>query len=395
MRPVGRQRILGDQKAPPREGLAEVVEQALDRLPLAVVLRRPVRVGDRLEGQHQRLALLVRVYDRGGHRLVGVLGDGPLGAFLHQAVRAADLRRAEAARAVDRQHVASVEADEFLQRLAALQIAVQRLERRTQRLGRHLVEDFAHLRVRGHRALAVEAFQVVDQPRVGMRLGVELQHRAELQVEHRECGAQGVAHRMGYRALAARVGHRSETLPQRADQTGGGQTASESGGGSGHGQRTGTRRRHRRYRTKSSATCRTQPVVPSAVLSWPGSAGARPHLRDEAMHLPGMVAEPVRADLGIALAERLSDLRQGAAGRHVDRPEDSAVAPRDGVGDLSLAVALHPDDPGAVTAGSRLGHRGPTGRVGVIPRRANSQVRHWGYRHPFLIHQTRCTLKCN
>jgi len=56
---------------------------------------------------------------------------------------------------------------------------------------------------KGHRALAVQALQVVDQPWIGMGFGIELEHRAELQMELGERRAQHDGHRMPNRALAA------------------------------------------------------------------------------------------------------------------------------------------------------------------------------------------------
>ncbi len=91
VRAVGRQPVLDDDRLHVRVLPAEVVEEPLRRVPLAVVLRRSVLVPDRLRRQRKHL-LHVRVDDRRTQGLV-VAGLRPVAVILHAAAPAPDLVR--------------------------------------------------------------------------------------------------------------------------------------------------------------------------------------------------------------------------------------------------------------------------------------------------------------
>lgn len=115
---VGRQTVFDDDQLQVRMHAAQIAEQALGRVALTIVFRRPVRLEDRFGCQRKDLAVIRMHQHRPEHLMV--VGRGAVAVMLLCTLRAVHLLRGEVAGAVEGQQVMPVEVLEPLQALAAL-----------------------------------------------------------------------------------------------------------------------------------------------------------------------------------------------------------------------------------------------------------------------------------
>jgi hypothetical protein len=159
---------------------AQVFQQPLGGVALAVVLLGPIRLEDRLGGEGEHL-LVVRMHQHGTQHLV-VVGDGAVAVVLFAALLAMDGVGGEVAGTVQGEEVMTPQVAEPLQPLAALQGAEQPLVEGVQQAGVHLVEALPKAGVAGG---ALNAVQALEVGAVGIQLAalVELEQRGVLEPE--------------------------------------------------------------------------------------------------------------------------------------------------------------------------------------------------------------------
>ena len=162
---------------------AHILEHALRRGALAVVLRRPVTLHYRLRRQGEDLALLGMHHHRTQHLVV--VRDVPVLVVLLAAVLAVHARRGEIPRPVHREQVVPVQPGEPRKPLAALQLSEHALEHTAQLARVHLVESLAQRRVARRALNPVQSLQIRPHHLVGACIAVELKQRRILQPEHR------------------------------------------------------------------------------------------------------------------------------------------------------------------------------------------------------------------
>ena len=170
---------------------AHILEHALRRVALAVVLRRTIALHDGLGRQGEDLALLGMHHHRAQHLVV--IRDVTVLVVLLAAVLAMHARRGEIPRPVDREQVVPVQPGEPLQTLAALQRREYPFERHAQLPRVHLVEPLAQRRVARRALNPVQSLQIRPHHLVGACIAVELKQRRILQPEHRKPRHQTIA----------------------------------------------------------------------------------------------------------------------------------------------------------------------------------------------------------
>ena len=143
---VARQSVLHHDQLQMRMFLADLPQQSLGRVPLAVVLVAAVLFLDRLgsQGNHFPMA---GVHQHGRQHLVLIRDFAGLLVHLFQAGVAVDGGGGKISGAVQGQQVAFLVENERLQGLPALHLAKDRVEQRAQLPRLHGIENLAHLRV--------------------------------------------------------------------------------------------------------------------------------------------------------------------------------------------------------------------------------------------------------